>query len=171
MGEQEIGNKENKENKKNKENEENKENKENMEDKENRTKYSEATMTGSSEYLEDVGNFVAAALEPFAFDVEVHVETPEAGSDIESSANLATPENNNEDQKSNDQHDNESSNQDDGEWTVVAEKDIENGSSITENSLKIQLYPSLEQDSNSVDAAATSAPSSAPSPAPSSAPS
>merc|ERR1711875_161995 len=49
MGEQEIGNKENKESK------------ENMEDKENRTKHSEATMiAGSSEYLEDVGNFVAA---------------------------------------------------------------------------------------------------------------
>merc|ERR1719422_1855392 len=169
MGEQEIGNKENKENKendKNKENEENKENKENMEDKENRTKHSEATMTGSSEYLEDVGNFVAAALEPFGIDVEVHVETSEAGSDIESSANLSTPDDNNEDQKTNDQHDNESSNQDDGEWTVVAEKDIENGSSITETSLKNQLYPSLEQDSNSVDTAATSAPSSEPSPAP-----
>merc|ERR1719206_1077117 len=166
MGEQEIGNKENKENKKNKENEENKENKENLEDKENRTKYSEATMTGSSEYLEDVGNFVAAALEPFGIDVEVHVETPEAGSDIKSSANLSTPDDNNEDPKSNDQHDNESSNQDDGEWTVVAEKDIENGSSITETSLKNQLYPSLEEDSSSVDAAATSAPSSAPAPAP-----
>merc|ERR1719250_220782 len=155
MGEQEIGNKENKANK------ENKENNKNKEDKENRTKYSEATMTGSSEYLEDVGNFVAAALEPFGIDVEVHVETPEAGSDIKSSANLSTPEDNNEDQKSNDQHDNESSNQDDGEWTVVAKKDVENGSSITQNSLKNQLYPSLEQDSNLVDAA-TSVPSSAP---------
>merc|ERR1719320_2277229 len=70
MGEQEIGNKENNENNENNENEENKENKENMEVKENRTKYSEATMTGSSEYLEDVGNFVSAALEPFGIDVE-----------------------------------------------------------------------------------------------------
>jgi len=172
MGEQRIGNTENKENKENmenketKENKENKEDKENKENKENKTKNSEATMTGSTEYLEDVGNLVAAALEPFGIDVEVHVETPEAGSDIESSANLSTPEDNNEDQKSNDQHDNESSNQDDGEWTVVAEKDIENGSSITETSLKNQLYPSLEEDSNSVDAAATSAPSSAPAPAP-----
>merc|ERR1712173_340954 len=139
---------------------------ENKENKGNKTKNSETTMTGSSEYLEDVGNLVAAALEPFGIDVQVHVETPEAGSDIESSANLSTPEHNNEDQKSNDQHDNESSNQDDGEWTVVTEKGIENGSSITETSLKNQLYPSLEEDSNSVDAAATSAPSSAPAPAP-----
>merc|ERR1712173_419570 len=115
MGEQRIGNTENKENK------ENMENKETKENKENKTKNSEATMTGSTEYLEDVGNLVAAALEPFGIDVEVHVETPEAGSDIESSANLSTPEDNNEDQKSNDQHDNESSNQDDGEWIVVAE--------------------------------------------------
>merc|ERR1719317_1496718 len=42
-----------------------------------------ATMAGSAECLKNVGNFVAAALDPFGIDVQVHVETPEGGSNDE----------------------------------------------------------------------------------------
>merc|ERR1719318_486777 len=45
-----------------------------------------ATMTGSAEYLKNVGNFVAAALDPFGIDVQVNVETPEG------TANSASPQ-------------------------------------------------------------------------------
>merc|ERR1712053_61895 len=60
---------------------------------------------------------------------------------------------------SSEQQGNESSEHDEGEWTVVAEKDVEKKTDIAENPSK--LYPSLEKDSNSVEAA-TSAPSEAP---------
>merc|ERR1712053_42215 len=58
---------------------------------------------------------------------------------------------------------NESSEHDEGDWTVVAEKDVEKKTDIAENPSK--LYPSLEKDSNSVEAA-TSAPPEAPVSAP-----
>merc|ERR1739842_165958 len=54
------------------------------------------------------------------------------------------------------QQENESSEHDEGEWTVVAEKDVENRTNVAENSSKI--YPSLEKDSNSVEAATSAQP-------------
>merc|ERR1712018_277103 len=42
-----------------------------------------ASMAGSAECLKNVGNFVAAALDPFGIDVQVNVETPEGGSNDE----------------------------------------------------------------------------------------
>ena len=56
----------------------------------------------------------------------------------------------NSEQKSSEQHENESSEHDEGEWTVVAEKDVENRTNIAGNTSN--LYPSLEKDSNSVEA-------------------
>jgi len=183
MGEQETRKKENKEKEENKENKENRgksseasKNKNGEEKEETQSRNFEkeetssekeeineafkqfATMTETSEYLKNVGNFVAAALDPFGIDSKVHVETPEAGSDIGSPASSSTADDKSEDQKSCDQHDNESSEQDEDEWTVVAEKDVENGTSTSENPSKNILYPLLETDSNLVEAATTSNP-------------
>merc|ERR1712025_750109 len=40
-----------------------------------------ATAGSSSEYLQNVGNFVAAALDPLGIDVQVHVGTPSSSND------------------------------------------------------------------------------------------
>merc|ERR1712053_31488 len=57
---------------------------------------------------------------------------------------------------SSEQQGNESSEHDEGEWTVVAEKDVEKKTDIAENPSK--LYPSLERDSNSVETATWATP-------------
>merc|ERR1712226_1086109 len=175
MGEQETGNKENKENKENtekspeasenKRDEQKEEKQEENVDKAAKTSEQEAfnealkqfmTMTGSPEHLKNVGNFVAAALDPFGIDVQVHVETPETGSDGGDSANSSTSNEKCDEQKSSEQQENKSSEQNEGEWTVVAEKDVENRTNVAENSSN--LYPSLENDSNSVEAATSAQP-------------
>merc|ERR1712013_351865 len=56
-----------------------------------------------------------------------------------------------DEKKSNDQEEKESSEQDEGEWTVVAENDVENRTSDVENPSKGNLYPSLEKDSNPLE--------------------
>merc|ERR1712173_100582 len=94
-------------------------------------------------------------------DVQVHVETPETGSDGEDSAKSSTSNENCDEQNPSEHQENESSEHDEGDWTVVAEKDVEKKTDIAENPSK--LYPSVEKDSNSVEAA-TSAPSEAPTP-------
>merc|ERR1712179_78903 len=101
-----------------------------------------AAMTGSAEYLKDVGNFVAAALDPFGIDVQVNVETPKAESAV------GSPEDEN---KSADEHENESSENDAGEWTVVAENDVQTSGekNMTKNAEKDKLYPSLSENSDS----------------------
>jgi len=125
-----------------------------------------ATMTGSAEYLKNVGNFVAAALDPFGIDVQVNVETPEGA------ANSATPqasnsssassssstsdaeEGNKPEQKDAEKADAEKSKSPalDEEWTVVTDKEEEaNAVNITikptGNPGTDSLYPSLTENS------------------------
>merc|ERR1711913_20996 len=112
-----------------------------------------AAMTGSAEYLKDVGNFVAAALDPFGIDVQVNVETPKSDSPVESQKSSSLNDEVHED-KSADEHENESSENDAGEWTVVAEKDVETSGEkdMTKNAEtpeKDKLYPSLPENSDS----------------------
>merc|ERR1719320_621179 len=108
------------------------------------------TIIGSAENLKNVGNFVAAALEPFGIDVQVHVGTPEDCSDKQGSTCTSSSKENYDEKKSNDQEEKESPEQDEGEWTVVAENDVENRTSDVGNPSQGNLYPSLEKDSNTV---------------------
>merc|ERR1719312_1817757 len=166
IGEQETGKKEDKENNENKEasknmnSEQNEEKQEENVDKKGTTSdqevFNEAlkqftTITGSAENLKNVGNFVAAALEPFGIDVQEHVGTPEACSEKQGSTSSSSSKENCDEQKSSEQEENESSEQDEGEWTVVAEKDVENRTSNVEKPSEGNLYPSLEKDSNSLE--------------------
>merc|ERR1719312_433741 len=166
IGEQETGKKEDKENNENKEasknmnNEQNEEKQEENVDKKGTTSdqevFNEAlkqftTITGSAENLKNVGNFVAAALEPFGIDVQVHVGTPEDCLDKQGSTSSSSSKEKSDEQKSSDQEENESFEQDEGEWTVVADKDVENRTSDVENPSKGNLYPSLEKDSNPLE--------------------
>merc|ERR1712013_868269 len=108
------------------------------------------TITGSTEQLKNVGNFVAAALEPFGIDVQVHVGTHEACSDKQDSTSTSSSKENCDEQKSGGQEENESSEQDEEEWTVVAEEEDGNRTSSVGNPSQGNLYPSLEKDSNTV---------------------
>jgi len=173
IGEQETGNKEDKENNENKEDKEkSSEASKNMNDGQSEEKQEEnvdkkvttsdqevfnealkqfRTISGSTEQLKNVGNFVAAALQPFGIDVQVHIETPEACSDKQGSTSTSSSKENCDEKKSSDQEENESSEQDEEEWTVVAEEDDENRTSSVENPSKGNLYPSLEKDSNPLE--------------------
>jgi len=97
-----------------------------------------ATAGSSSEYLQNVGNFVAAALDPLGIDVQVHVDTPSSS--------------NEEDQNEKSMN---SSSDDDDEWTVVSDKKKPNEDTIeipiqkineSEKEKEQKLYPSLQKE-------------------------
>jgi sequestosome 1 len=139
-----------------------------------------ATMTGSAEYLKNVGNFVAAALDPFGIDVQVNVETPEgtkqeASNSTSVSSSSSTPdveEGNKAEQKDAEKADAEKSKSPalDEEWTVVTDKEEEaNAVNITikptGNPGTDSLYPSLPENSTASTAspaAVAAAPPTAP---------
>merc|ERR1712173_166488 len=139
MGEQETGNNENKDNAtgaSKKSNGNGEKNKTDNISKEATTPDQEAineaikqfaTMAGSAECLKNVGNFVAAALDPFGIDVQVHVETPEGESNDEKS----------EEKESTDELKTKASSSSTEDWTIVGEKDVE-----TNNAKMLESRPS-----------------------------
>merc|ERR1712112_5998 len=48
--------------------------------------FSGMTMTGSEDYLKNVGNFVAAALDPLGIDVKIDIETPDGKQSTQTSS-------------------------------------------------------------------------------------
>merc|ERR1719495_1986992 len=53
-------------------------------------------MTGGEDYLKNVGNFVAAALDPLGIDVKIDIETPEGKQSSQMSSKTRTVEINRE---------------------------------------------------------------------------
>merc|ERR1719348_600784 len=53
-------------------------------------------MTGGEDYLKNVGNFVAAALDPLGIDVKIDIETPEGKQSTQMSSKTRTVEINKE---------------------------------------------------------------------------
>jgi len=126
-------------------------------------------LTGSEDYLKNVGNFVAAALDPLGIDVKIDIETPEgrkschttsatsSSSSSSSSSTSSTPdkeENKEEDAKKDeeaaaavDEQDKEpeaskkatTPSDDEEEWTVVSDKKDK------EDDHQGSLYPDLSQ--------------------------
>merc|ERR1712106_616410 len=106
-----------------------------------------SAMTGNAEYLKNVGNFLAAALDPFGIDVQIDIQTPEDSPNTDKSTYSSSSSSDNEEEVSNDQEGKQERNRkqssEDGDWTVVADKEVEN---VVENTVKGNLYPSLPQN-------------------------
>jgi len=124
-----------------------------------------ATMTGSADYLQNVGNFVAAALDPLGIDVQVDIESPDgtrntvkSTTSSTSSSSSSTSSNIGEEkaaeekktEKIDDKKGKSPIPSDDEEWTVVADKKeeakvIEIPIKVIQEEKKDNLYPSLPE--------------------------
>jgi len=96
-------------------------------------------LSASADYLQNVGNFVAAALDPFGIDVQVDIQTQDA---VQSSTNPSISSSDEDEQNG------KLSSQDVEDWTVVADKTdqtttAENPATVNEKETKETLYPSL----------------------------
>merc|ERR1712173_56083 len=85
--------------------------------------FSFPTMTGPEDYLQNVGSFVAAALDPLGIDVKIDIETPEGRKSCHvsrqtssTSAEASSGQENEEAKKANTPSDDEE------EWTVLNDK-------------------------------------------------
>jgi len=103
-------------------------------------------MTSSAEYLQNVGNFVAAALDPLGIDVQVDIETPDGNRNTVKSSSAETKVSNQRDKSM-------SPSDDEEEWTVVSEKKSEEKTveipiQVTgqETEKAQHLYPSLPKN-------------------------
>jgi len=128
-----------------------------------------ATMTGSADYLQNIGNFVAAALDPLGIDVQVDIETPEGTRNtVKSSTKSTTSSSTSSSSSINDEHatediDKEKNEEmtnntklvpsDDEEWTVVSDKKDDSQErvipiKINDKEIGQTLYPSLPENIN-----------------------
>jgi len=128
-----------------------------------------ATMTGSADYLQNIGNFVAAALDPLGIDVQVDIETPEGTRNTVKSSTKSTSSSSSSSSSSiNEEHATEDNDKekneemtdttkpvpsDDEEWTVLSDqKDDSNARvvpiKINEKEISKTLYPSLPEKIN-----------------------
>merc|ERR1719186_731609 len=117
-----------------------------------------ATASGSAEYLKNIGEFVAAALDPFGIDVQVDIETPEGTTNTVKSSTQSTTSSSSSsdagDEKKMDQKDDEKENKspepNEDEWTVVAENkellEQEIPTKPNEEEEEANLYPSLPEN-------------------------
>jgi len=135
--------------------------------------------SSNSDYLQQVGDFVAAALDPLGIDVQVDVETPGGErTTVKPSSNTETMEDTLEDKKEEVQNEkmdvqereqkersSSSSSSDDEEWTVLNDKKEETKTveipiQIVQDDLEAgaALYPSLPATETSSPAEATETP-------------
>jgi len=127
-----------------------------------------ATTTGSADYLQNIGNFVAAALDPLGIDVQVDIETPEGTRNtVKSSSSSSSSSINDEhatediDKEKNEEMTNKTKlvPSDDEEWTVLSDKkDDSQGRvipiKINDKEIGQTLYPSLPENINTTTATA-----------------
>jgi len=132
------------------------------------------TMTGNADYLQNVGNFVAAALDPLGIDVQVDIETPEgtrntikSSTSSTCSSSSSSSSSTSEEKEKSDKTVNEMTNgnkdkelaQDDEEWTVINEKKEEPKTVEIpiqiEGKKKENLYPSLPENITTTTSTAT----------------
>jgi len=126
-------------------------------------------LTGSADYLKNVGNFVAQALDPFGIDVQFNIETPEGTrKDVKSSTTSKSSSSSSFSTSINESHATEDTEEDknekiitktmavpsdDEDWTVLS--DQKDDSNILEVPIKVNekesgetLYPSLPENTN-----------------------
>merc|ERR1712145_40375 len=125
--------------------------------------FSGMTMTGSEDYLKNVGNFVAAALDPLGIDVKIDIETPDGKQSTQTSSKTrnieiikekaAEDSAEKKDEVMEDDKESEVSknmtptpSDDDEDWTVVKDSKEEEKTKT--------LYPSLAETSQGATASA-----------------
>merc|ERR1712168_1033938 len=125
-------------------------------------------MTGSEDYLKNVGNFVAAALDPLGIDVKIDIETPDGKQSTQTSSKTRNIEiikekaaevsaEKKDEVKDDDKEPEVSKNMtptpsdDDEDWTVVKDSKEEEKTKTLYPSL---VYPSLAETSQGATASA-----------------
>merc|ERR1712227_141148 len=121
--------------------------------------FSGMNMTGSEDYLKNVGNFVAAALDPLGIDVKIDIETPDGKQSTQTSSKTRNIEiikekaaEDSAEKKEEDKEPEVSKNMtptpsdDDEDWTVVKDSKEEEKTKT--------LYPSLAETSQGATASA-----------------
>merc|ERR1711963_533218 len=109
-------------------------------------------LSGSEDYLKNVGNFVAAALDPLGIDVKIDIETPEGRKSCQvSSATSSTSSTTTVEDKEEATKKATTPSDDEEEWTVVSDKKDK------EDDHQGSLYPDLSE-TNPKEAATESSP-------------
>merc|ERR1712117_65975 len=103
-------------------------------------------MTGSEDYLKNVGSYVAAALDPLGIDVKIDIETPEGRKSCHVSRQTSTTTEqtgaSEEEEKKTEPESSKKANtpsDDEEDWTVVSDK------KAAEDSTPESLYPDLTE--------------------------